>query len=41
MKTTQAKAETTWLAGKLPFYYGWLIALVAILTQLTTGVGQT
>ena len=41
MKPAQAKTETTWLAGKLPFYYGWLIALVAILTQLTTGVGQT
>ena len=41
MKPTQTSADTPWLAGKLPFYYGWLIALVAILTQLTTGVGQT
>lgn len=30
-----------WLASRLPFYYGWPIVLVTILTQAVTGVGQT
>ncbi len=34
----------TWgsrLAGRLPFYYGWMMVPVAVITQAVTGVGQT
>lgn len=29
------------LAGRLPFYYGWLMVPVAVIAQTVTGVGQT
>ncbi|MFN2282495.1 MAG: MFS transporter, partial [Anaerolineales bacterium] len=29
------------LAGRLPFYYGWLMVPVAMVAQAVTGVGQT
>ena len=41
MKLSQIKKPTHWLAGKLPFYYGWPIILVTIITGALTGVGQT
>ena len=41
MKDTQDQKTVHWLAGKLPFYYGWLILPVAIIAQGVTGVGQT
>ena len=37
----RSKQAGHWLAGRLPFYYGWSIVVVAILTQAVTGVGQT
>lgn len=41
MVKIQGQKTTHWLAGRLPFYYGWPIVMVAILTQMVTGVGQT
>jgi OFA family oxalate/formate antiporter-like MFS transporter len=41
MKDKQDQGAGHWLASRLPFYYGWPIVLVAILTQAVTGVGQT
>lgn len=41
MKKAQAQNTAHWLAGRLPFYYGWLILPVAIIAQTVTGVGQT
>ena len=41
METDQNQKRTHWLASRLPFYYGWPIALVAIIAQGVTGVGQT
>jgi len=41
MKDEQDQKTLHWLAGKLPFYYGWLILPVAIIAQGVTGVGQT
>jgi len=29
------------IAGRLPFYYGWMMVPVAIIAQAVTGVGQT
>lgn len=40
MKKAQEQ-RAHWLAGRLPFYYGWLILPVAIIAQTVTGVGQT
>jgi len=31
----------TGLAGRIPFYYGWLMVPVAVIAQAVTGVGQT
>lgn len=31
----------TGLAGRLPFYYGWVMVLVAVISVSVTGVGQT
>jgi len=41
MKTSRQTKSHHWLASRLPFYYGWPIILVAIITQAVTGVGQT
>jgi MFS family permease len=41
MDIDQSQNKTHWLASRLPFYYGWPIVMVAILTQGVTGVGQT
>ncbi len=41
MLENQSQKTSHWLAGRLPFYYGWPIVMVAILTQMVTGVGQT
>ena len=34
-------AHRHWLASRLPFYYGWVMTPVAILTALATSPGQT
>jgi MFS family permease len=41
MENTQGSRKTHWLASRTPFYYGWIIVIVSILTQGVTGVGQT
>lgn len=41
MKITGKTQTGHWLAGRLPFYYGWLMAAIAIIAQGVTGVGQT
>ena len=41
MEDTRGQKTNHWLASRLPFYYGWPIVLVAILSQAVTGVGQT
>ena len=37
----QEKSPKIGLAGRLPFFYGWLMVPVAIIAQGVTGVGQT
>jgi MFS family permease len=37
----QNKSAGRGLAGRLPFYYGWLMVPVAIIASSVTGVGQT
>jgi len=41
VKGSGDKKAYHWLASRLPFYYGWPMILVAIITQAVTGVGQT
>jgi MFS family permease len=41
MSSNQSQIKTHWLASKLPFYYGWPIVFVSIVSQSVTGVGQT
>jgi len=41
MKSTQSDKPSSWLADRLPFYYGWLIVPVVMITQSVSGVGQT
>jgi len=33
--------NSDWLSGHFPFYYGWMMIPVAMLTQVTTSPGQT
>jgi MFS family permease len=40
MRANQAPSKPG-LAGKIPFYYGWLMVPVAVIAQAVTGVGQT
>ncbi len=37
----ESQKKGTGVAGRIPFYYGWLMVPVAIIAQAATGVGQT
>ncbi len=41
MNTKPNKSKSSLETPQLPFYYGWLMVLVAVITQAVTGVGQT
>lgn len=41
MKKTGNKPHNMSIAAKLPFYYGWIIILVVIISTVVSGVGQT
>lgn len=41
MKVQENQSLGSRLAGRLPFYYGWLMVPVAVIAQAVTGVGQT
>lgn len=41
MQSEPKNHSPTWLSSRLPFYYGWIMLPVAILTQAATSPGQT
>ena len=41
MNNSQNKPRNKSIAARLPFYYGWIIILVVIISTVISGVGQT